>query len=205
MSQKEDKYNKILDALQTLLEDKGINTVTMKEIAQTAGIGKSTIYYYFPNKDAILEALVKRDYEKPIETARHLEGKKDISPFTRMAMIFEACRNSSAAFLRHGPSEQTTSASDRALLHQKYMKYLIHELKPTLGEIIWQATQSGEAKFSDPHALAEIVLIVLTVELDNSLLSTSQEEVDKSIRALIELLEKGTENPSGSLNFLSTW
>ena len=92
------KYDKILDALQELLKKKNIQTISVSEIAQTAGIGKGSIYYYFPSKDAILEALVKRDYKKPLETAKNLAQQTDMSPFTRMAMIFQACRNSSLEF-----------------------------------------------------------------------------------------------------------
>ena len=68
------KYEKILDALQTLLEDRSIQTISVSEIAQTAGIGKGSIYYYFPSKNAILDALIQRNYEKPIQTARSLPG-----------------------------------------------------------------------------------------------------------------------------------
>ena len=87
------KYDKILDALQSLLVTKELSTISVSEIAQTAGIGKGSIYYYFPSKEAILEALVKRSYEAPLDTAKHLAEQTDISPFTRMAMIFQACRN----------------------------------------------------------------------------------------------------------------
>lgn len=54
---KTQKYDMILDALQSLLEQKDIQTISVSEIAQTAGIGKGSIYYYFPSKDAMLEAL----------------------------------------------------------------------------------------------------------------------------------------------------
>ena len=91
---KQMKYDKILDALQSLLVTKELSTISVSEIAQTAGIGKGSIYYYFPSKEAILEALVKRSYEAPLDTAKHLAEQTDISPFTRMAMIFQACRNS---------------------------------------------------------------------------------------------------------------
>ena len=57
---KTQKYDMILDALQSLMEQKDIQTISVSEIAQTAGIGKGSIYYYFPSKDAMLEALVER-------------------------------------------------------------------------------------------------------------------------------------------------
>ena len=65
MQRQQAKYNLILDSLQKLLENKKLQTISVSEIAQAAGIGKGSIYYYFPSKDAILEALVERNYEKP--------------------------------------------------------------------------------------------------------------------------------------------
>lgn len=199
------KYDKILDALQSLLEYKTLQTVSVSEIAQTAGIGKGSIYYYFPSKDAILDALVKRNYEAPIQTAKTLARQTDISAFTRMAMIFQTCRNSSSAFRYHQSGTLETNANEESFLHQKYMKHLISELKPELTEIIRQGIENGDIHFDQPAALAEIALIVLTVKLDNTLIPSTEEEIEDTIRGLISLLEKGTENPPGSLNFLTVF
>ena len=199
------KYEQILDALQNLMESRSIQSISVSEIAQTAGMGKGSIYYYFPSKDAILDALIERNYEKPLETAKTLAGQTEISPFTRMAMIFQACRSSSSEFLRQEEKEPVslTGAQEHAFIHQKYMAHLISELKPVLAEIIRQGIESGEIHFSDPAALAEIVLIVLTVKLDNTLVPSSRDGIEGTMRALVSLLEKGTENPAGSLNFLT--
>lgn len=91
---------------------------------------------------------------------------------------------------------------ERSFLHQKYLHHLITELKPDLTEIICQGIERGEIHFDYPSALSEIVLIVLTVKIDNTLLPSSREEIEDTIQGLISLLEKGTGNPSGSLNFL---
>lgn len=199
------KYEQILDALQNLMESRSIQSISVSEIAQTAGMGKGSIYYYFPSKDAILDALIERNYEKPLETAKTLAGQTEISPFTRMAMIFQACRSSSSEFLRQEEKEPVslTGAQEHAFIHQKYMAHLVSELKPVLAEIIRQGIDSGKIHFSDPAALAEIVLIVLTVKLDNTLVPSSRDGIEGTMRALVSLLEKGTENPAGSLNFLT--
>ena len=199
--QNQTKQDQILDALQTLLGDKNIQNISVSEIAQTAGIGKGSIYYYFPSKDSIVDALVERNYEKPLETAKNLAKQTSISPFTRMAMIFQACRNSSTEF-RAQDETKTSDAKEDAFIRQKYMKHLISEMKPVLTEIIRQGIEQGEIHFDHPAALAEIVLIVLTVKLDNSLVPSDPGEIEETILGLISLLEKGTENPAGSLNFL---
>lgn len=196
------KYDRILDALQTLMVSKNMQTITVSEIAQTAGIGKGSIYYYFSSKEAILEALIERNYKKPLETAKDLAKRMDIPPFTRMAMILQACRNSSIAYRRQDAEPVSISAKEQAYLHHKYINYLISELKPELAAIIEQGIASGEIHFDYPAALAEIVLIVLTIKIGNYLLPSTQENIEETMRALISLLERGTENPEGSLNFL---
>ena len=199
------KYNQILDALQKILLRKNIQSVSVSEIAQEAGIGKGSVYYYFPSKDAIYEALIERNYEKPLETARNLAVQTDVSPFTRMAMLFQACRNSSAEFLREESSSDLPSVQEKAYVHQKYLTHLVQSLKPELTSIIRQGIERGEIHFDRPDALAEIVLIVLSVKLDNTLVPSSKEEIEGTIGGLVKLLEQGTGNPSGSLNFLTAF
>ncbi len=196
------KYDRILDALHQLLEDQTLQNISVSDIAKKAGIGKGSIYYYFPSKEAILDALIERNYEKPLKTAKNLAGQTEISPFTRMAMILQACRNSSDAFLSQD-NTVTANAQESAFLHQKYMNHLIAELKPSLTEIIRQGIAAGEIHFEYPAALAEIVLIVLAVKLNNTFLSATAEDSEDTIRGLVALLERGTGVPEGALNYLT--
>lgn len=196
------KYDRILNALQSLLENEDMSSISVSRIAETANMSKGSIYYYFSSKDAVLEALIERSYKKPLETAKNLARQTDIAPFTRMAMIFQACQNSSSEYLSQNRKSSLVSAQEAAYLHQKYLNYLICELKPELTEIIRQGIDRGEIHFDYPAALAEIVLIVLTVKLGNTLVPSKPEETEEVMRALVSLLEKGTENPVGSMNFL---
>ena len=196
------KSERIIDALQELLTEKNIQHISVSEIASKAGIGKGSIYYYYPSKDAIVDALIKRSYEQPLQTAKALAEQTDVSPFTRMAMLFQACRNSSVVFIRQKHRSET-SAQDLALLHQKYLNYLVSELKPVLTEIISQGIACGDIHFDYPAALSEIALIVLAVKLDNSLVPSTPEEIEDTLKGLISLLEKGTGVPAGTLDYLS--
>lgn len=199
------KYDKILDALQHLLGERTIQNISVSDIAKAAGMGKGSIYYYFPSKEAILDALIQRNYEEPVKTAKTLASQTKVSPFTRMALILQACRSSSKAFLNHDNTALGTgkSAQDIAFLHQKYMNYLIAELKPSLTEITKQGIASGDIHFAYPAALAEIVLIVLVVKLNDTFLSATAEDSEDTIRGLVALLEKGTGIPQGTLNYLT--
>lgn len=200
MHRREIKYNQILDALQTLLEDRTLSSIPVSEIAQTAGIGKGSIYYYFPSKEAMMEALVQRKYEAPIETAKALSRETTLSPFTKMAMIFKACRRASSAYLCV-EGKVGAGAQEKAFLRQTYQTHLISELKPVLAEIIRQGIMLGEISFPKPEALAEIALMVL-VRLNDS---TPKEEAEETIFGLIALLERVTNGSPGSLDFLMDW
>ena len=196
------KSEKILDALQQLLAEKPVQNISVSEIAQKAGIGKGSIYYYYPSKDAIVEALIERSYALPLKTAKTLSAQTNVSSFTRMAMLFQACRNSSAAFMTHKPQPSITD-QDLAFLHQKYLTYVISELKPALTDIISQGIEKGEIHFDYPAALAEIALIVITVKLDNTLAPSTLEETEETLKGFISLIEKGTGVPAGTHGYLS--
>lgn len=117
-------------------------------------------------------------------------------------MLFQACRDSSVVFLHHNQDIDTDSQSI-ILLRQKHLNYLISQLKPVLTDIISQGISRGEIHFEHPAALAEIALIVLTVKLNNAIISTTPEETNETINGLIALLEKGTGIPAGTLGYLS--
>ena len=196
------KRARIMNAMQELLTNDSSQNIAVSDIAKKAGIGKGSIYYYYPSKDAIVDALIRRSYEQPLLTAKSLSSRTDISSFTRMAMLFQACRNSSVVFIRQKHRSET-SAQDLALLHQKYLNYLVSELKPVLTEIISQGIACGEIHFDYPAALSEIALIVLAVKLDNSLVPSAPEEIEDTLKGLISLLEEGTGVPAGTLDYLS--
>ena len=130
-----------------------------------------------------------------------MSAQTEISSFTRIAMLFQACKNSSAIFLTHR-HDSSASAQELAFLHQKYMNYLISELKPALTDIIAQGIACGEIHFDHPAALAEIALIVLTVKFNNSLVPSTPEETKETLSGLISLLEKGTGVPAGAFEYL---
>ena len=197
------KYDRILDALEQLLIDSNMENISVSDIAAKAGIGKGSIYYYFPSKEAILDALIQRNYEKPLRTAKDLADQTDIPPFTRMAMLFQACRSSAAAFLKQdNEKNRAVTLQESAYLYQKYLNYMVSELKPNLSKIIKQGIAAGEIHFDYPEALAEIALIVLGLKLNNTFLSATPEDCEYTLRGLIALLEQGTGVPEGTLNYL---
>lgn len=65
-------FEGILDATASLLDDVGGDKVTTNLIARAAGVNVATLYQYFPNKQAVLFELFKRQSEARIQLGENL-------------------------------------------------------------------------------------------------------------------------------------
>jgi AcrR family transcriptional regulator len=50
---------RILDAARDLFTEKGYEKVSLREVAEVVGLTKAALYYYFPTKEKMFEALVE--------------------------------------------------------------------------------------------------------------------------------------------------
>lgn len=66
------RTREILDAARRLLQSRGVESVTMEEIAAAAGVAKGTIYLYFQGKEDLVYALLSQSGEKLIRGLKAL-------------------------------------------------------------------------------------------------------------------------------------
>ncbi len=59
--EREDRKNLIIDAAEQVFSNKPFNKVSMREIADEAGIAPSSIYTYFPNQESLFVEATVRD------------------------------------------------------------------------------------------------------------------------------------------------
>ena len=74
----DERQEAILAAAQTLIAEKGVDAVSMADLAKSTGLSRPAIYQYFASKDHVLAELVineMADLSNAIE--RHIEGLKD--------------------------------------------------------------------------------------------------------------------------------
>ena len=66
---------KIINAMRTLLDDRTFESLTISEIAVTAGVTEGLIYKYFKDKRDLLHHVLKEHYEHfLVQLARDLQG-----------------------------------------------------------------------------------------------------------------------------------
>jgi AcrR family transcriptional regulator len=56
--------DRIIDAAEAIVEEEGVATLTLEQAARRAGISKGGILYHFPNKEALVAAMVARFTER---------------------------------------------------------------------------------------------------------------------------------------------
>jgi AcrR family transcriptional regulator len=78
----------ILEATAALVSERGLRSVTMLEIAEKTGIGRATLYKYFPDVEAILLAWHERHVGEHLKqlVALHEEGQE---PEERLKAVLE--------------------------------------------------------------------------------------------------------------------
>ena len=90
---------KILTAGLTLVVERGLAAVEMKEIAQAAGVGRATLYRYYPSKQAFAYGLLQFYYQQHI--APWLDGRlQNLSGngYEKVRMITDVSRELYHAF-----------------------------------------------------------------------------------------------------------
>ncbi len=100
-----------LDATAALVAEHGLASVTMSQIAQETGIGRATLYKYFPDVDAILTAWHERQVYGHLhhltELRDHIGGAGErlaavLEAFALMQQSVAAAHSTELAALLHG-------------------------------------------------------------------------------------------------------
>ncbi len=146
-----------LDTAAALVAEHGLRSVTMSQIAEETGIGRATLYKYFPDVEAILRAWHER------QIAGHLEQLAEVrdragSPGERLASVLEAY-----ALIAHeirGPHDTDFTA----LLHRgEQVPRAQQRLDRLIRDLLTEAVAAGEVR-SDiaPEELARFCLHALS-------------------------------------------
>lgn len=199
----QNKRELILDAMQELMSASNISSISVQELAQKAGIGKGSIYYYFSSKNEIIEAVIERSYSRVLDEGQALAVSQGMDVFEKMKIIYQACLDSSMELRRQEAIGSFHEQQQSALIHHKFSQVIISKMQPILTDIFRQANQEGKMRCEYPEETARIVLTVLTVTLDNYLAPLNQDQILRILSTFARMQEKSMEIPQNTLGFLT--
>ncbi|MBT2521155.1 TetR/AcrR family transcriptional regulator [Arthrobacter sp. ISL-28] len=125
----------ILDTTAALVAEHGISSVSMSQIALSAGIGRATLYKYFPDVDAILVAWHERQIQAHLEHLAQVrdrtEGKSDL----KLEAVLQAY-----ALISHSHN----GGAQAARLHQgPHVSRAQQHLQEFLAELLGEGAEAG--------------------------------------------------------------
>jgi AcrR family transcriptional regulator len=143
-----------LDAAAALVAEHGLASVTMSRIAAATGIGRATLYKYFPDVEAILLAW----HERQINI--HLDNLADVAagfsePGQRVEAVCHAFANT---------QRQRHTGELAALLHRsEHVAHAHQRLRAFLAQLLADAAAAGQLRDDiPPGELADYCLHALT-------------------------------------------
>jgi AcrR family transcriptional regulator len=147
----------ILDTTAALVAEHGLLSVTMSRIAAETGIGRATLYKYFPDVEAILAAWHER------QVGAHLAQLVEIrdrggEPARRLAAVLEAY-----ALLSH-VSREHHDRDLAVLLHRqgRHLETALRQVHELVRDLLAEAVTAGDVRGDIPPAeLADYCLHAL--------------------------------------------
>ena len=200
--QNHNKREQILDAMQELMGSSNAQAISVSDIAQKAGIGKGSIYYYFSSKNDIIDAVIERSYSRVLDAGKELAASSHMDAFKKTELIYHACLDSSTELRRQEAIGTFNEQQESAFIHQKFARIIITRLKPILTDIIRQGMEEGTIHCEYPEETAQIVLTVLTITLDNNLIPADQDQIGRILTAFTQMQEKSMDIPAHTLEFV---
>ena len=169
----------ILDTTAALVSRHGLRSVTMSQIAEEAGIGRATLYKYYPDVETILVAWHERHVAAHLEELANI-GSGSGNSVERLGAVLEAF-----ALICH--ERQRTELA--ALLHRgEHATRAELRLKELLQALIAECVKAGEVRSdASPGELANFCVHALTAA--GSLPSKT------AVRRLVEVTLAGLKLP----------
>ena len=180
------RRGEICSAAMRQIVEKGFFETSMREIAEAAGVGKSTLYDYFPSKDDIMVAYVAEEVR--LMTARAEEViAQELSVTEKFRRILrkhlEYLLANKLLSLRLGYEAQRLSRESlqRIQVHR-------HAYQDMLCELVQEGIQNGEFRPVNPLLAVHGMMALLTPTVYTSRPTGSPEEM---LEQAIDLLFKG--------------
>jgi AcrR family transcriptional regulator len=151
----------ILDSTAALVAEQGLRSVTMSQIAEATGIGRATLYKYFPDVESMLLAWHERQIAGHLE---QLAGLRDEAggAAERLEAVLEAY-----ALISHESHEHHDAALAAFLHRDDQVGRAERQLRDMIGHLLAEGAQSGELRDDvAPDELASYCLHALTAARD---------------------------------------
>lgn len=152
----ESKHDRIVRSALAAFCRKGFHEATMEDIALGAGVGKGTLYLYFPGKQALLEAVLRdglEAYSSGLQRIAAGPGRpsRRLEAMAVFALEFAAGNREIAQLAQEGPVGKREE-------FRRWLWALQSRILATVREVAAEGVRAGEFRALDPFLLAHVFL-----------------------------------------------
>ena len=145
-------HERILDAVQAVLEEKSFRVLTMEEVARRAGVGKPTLYKWWPSKAALVLDLFQQRMVVSLVVPDELAPAEKIR-----AQVLETIRLLNGFFGKVSREIIAEGQGDNAVLRQ-YRDIYLQERRGFTRGFLAEAQAAGERWAErDPEMLIDLI------------------------------------------------
>ncbi len=174
---------RIFAAMEQLLAEQGYDSITLAEIAAAAGVGRTVMYNYFPDKEALLLDLAgeqTEDYLRRLDAAlrRASSPIEELRVFVRMQ-------------LRELTQQHAALGSLRVVLSETGQRRMMEHVAPisaTLRRIVERAQEEG---YLPPDDLDVVLPLVSAAISGRSTVLLKGRALDRAIEATSTFVLRG--------------
>jgi AcrR family transcriptional regulator len=139
----------ILAAATRILAADGLAGLTTNRVAEVAGISVGSLYQYFPNKEAIVVALIERTQRGVAEAVEAVATQMRAAPlpeaiavFVDLALHAQYDRSTLAVALDH-EEQRLALHTELAAVHQRIRQAVADTIRPSLGGLSPEAVDEA--------------------------------------------------------------
>lgn len=182
----------ILEAATELFAEKGFHHTTVEEIANLAGVGKGTVYEYFPSKKDVLRELLFVSIEyyfnlfpRPVEG--NLTLKEKLQNMTRLHFQFFMEHRDIARVVLY-EHRQITEDLDPIMIEKE------RERITYVSELLDEGIHTGEIRPVDSHLAARVISGALWNMGMDLVISSQMIDGEELVNEVVDILWHGLES-----------
>lgn len=182
------RRHEIFDAVVPLILEKGFAETSMREIAEAAGVGKSTLYDYFHTKEDVLVFIFEEEFNELNHMALDIAGM-DLPAAERLQKLMHV----HLGFLVKNKSLMLYLSQEvqrLSLVSQRRIQIKRHAYQDMLRSLVEQGIAEGAFRPVDATMASKILLATMTpVVFTTRPVGTPQEMLSHSLDILLHGLQ----------------
>jgi AcrR family transcriptional regulator len=152
------RRDQVIDVARRLFGERGTTDVSMDEIANEAGVARSTVYVYFANRGELLRACLQRMYTQLLEAIASTWEEED-EPARRLERLIEemlARVDDSPAFFQLALVTQGTPAKDAEAVGAE-LALIGLDIARLIRDLVVEGVTRGDFRPLDPDLAISLI------------------------------------------------